>query len=223
MSGHPRQETILVGYGYPVQGEGPKSKVEVFLTGVKLLGAASRPGPSRATKTVTCSEWPHISPTLPRKRLRDSPSIQRVERGFVQGGSVPLQCYCSDSCGQTSPNFGGSPQQDGRWWAGVLFRECCPTLSLSGPGDPESVVSPGREPWGPEEGARQRGKKRALLPPYLGTGVWGMDATSCEAGASVPPHGPKRRSACSPGRVVFWGENANPKPVSWGLGLAHAP
>ena len=87
----------------------------------------------------------------------------------------------------------------------MLARECCPTLPLSGPGDPESVVAPAREPRGPEQGAHQRGEKRALLPPYLWPRVWGGDATSCEAGASVPPHCVERRNACSPGRVVIRG------------------
>ena len=76
VSGHPRQETFLLGYAHPGQGEGAKS-----------LLVSCQPGPSCTTQMVTCLGWPHTSPTLLQKQLRDSLSIQGVERGFVQGTS----------------------------------------------------------------------------------------------------------------------------------------
>ena len=61
MSGHSRQETVLLRYGYPGQGELAKSKVEVFLE-AESLGDPSWTGPLYTTQTVTCLEWPTSSP-----------------------------------------------------------------------------------------------------------------------------------------------------------------
>ena len=61
-----------------------------------------------------------------------------------------------------------------------------PILSLSGPGHPKSMKPPEGEPWGPKEGAHQRGQNQVLLPLYIQLGMWGRNATSCKAGAIVP-------------------------------------
>ena len=133
MSGHPRQETIFLGYGYPGQGEEQSQKLRGFFARAKSLRGASQPDPLCATQTVTCLEWPHISPTLLQKQLRDSPSIQGVERGFVQGGLCPFSVIARYPAGKCCQISGGSPWPDQQWDLDVLFRDCCPILSLSGP------------------------------------------------------------------------------------------
>ena len=55
--------------------------------------------------------------------------------------------YCSDSCGQMLSNFGGSPCKNKMWDLSTTFKDCCPTLPLSDPGNPESVVPPWFSPW----------------------------------------------------------------------------
>ena len=130
----------------------------------KSLRASSQPSPLHTIQMVTCNRWPHTCPTLPQKQLSDSPSIQGVERGFVQKGSLPFQCYCSLSCGQMSSNFGGSPWPDWKWDLDVLFRDCCPTLFLSGLGDPTLVAPPGGA-LESQRGAPSEGKKLSTSPP----------------------------------------------------------
>ena len=139
MSGYPRQETILMVHQHPGQGGGQSQKVRFFWVS-KLLGAPFWPGPLCTTQTVTCLGWCYISPTLLWKQLRDSPGTHRVEREFMQGGSLPSFCYCSDSCRHPSPNFGGSAHRNQPRDLSATFRDCCPTLPLSGPGNPESVA-----------------------------------------------------------------------------------
>ena len=147
-----------------------KSKVEGFFAGAKSLGAASQPDPLCASQTVTCLEWPHISPTLLQKQLRDRPSIQGVERGFLQGGLCPLSVIAHYPACKCCQIFWGSPWPD-RWWdLNVLFRDCCPTLSLSGPGNDELVTPSGVDTQGPKEGTHQRGENRHFSPCIFGRG-----------------------------------------------------
>ena len=174
---------------------------------------------------VTCLEWPQISPTLLQKWLRDSPSIQGVERGFVQGGSLPLLCYCSLSCRQTLPNFGSSPWPDWQWDLTALFGDCCPTVLLSGPGNPKLVAPLGGEPRGPKrgpkEGAHQTGENGHFSSHISGWGC-GVGMRLLVRWGPVCPTLYQKDECLLPRLSGLLGEKANPNPFSGGLGLAHA-
>ena len=178
--GHVRAPQVrdhLVGVWVPRARWGAKSKVEGFFAGAKSLGAAFQPDPLCATQTVTCLEWPHISPTLLQKQLRDNPSIQGVKGRFVQGGLCPFSVIAHYPAGKCCQILGGSPWP-GWWWdLDVLFGGCCPTLSLSGPGKAESVAPQGGETQG-QRGGPSEGWKQALLTLYLWQGLWDRDAIS---------------------------------------------
>ena len=166
----PQARDHIVGVWVPRAGWGVKSKVEGFFAGAKSLGAASQPDPLCATQTVTCLEWPHISPTLLQKQVRDRPSIQGVERGFVQGGLCPLSVIARYPAGKYCQILGGSPWPDQWWDLNVLFGDFCPTLFLSGPGNAESVAPSVVQTQGPKEGAHQRGENRHFSPCISGRG-----------------------------------------------------
>ena len=164
MSGYPRQETILLGYGYPGQGEGAIQKLR-FFGGGKVTRGPLLP------RSLVCYPNSHllgVAPHLPHtsakvaKRYPQYPGSS--EMVYAKGVSLPFLCYCSDSCGQISPNFRGSPDRNQPRDLFGTLRDCCPTLSLSGPGDPQSVTTPGEEPWGLKRGPSE-GPKSGTSPP----------------------------------------------------------
>ena len=106
MSGHPDKK--LYCWGMHTLGRLKGQSWKFFFARAKSLLASSWPGPSCTTQMVTCPGWPHSSPTLLQKQLRDIP-IGMTHHHSPQWGLIPPCCLQEGKF----PTHFPSP-----WWSG---------------------------------------------------------------------------------------------------------